>query len=388
MFLGYPQAFGIFQAYYTAHFDLEGSTNSLATIGTSLTGIMYLMQPIIFTLLTRYPRMRRFCGPAGLCIAVLALVLSSFATSVWQLILTQGVLCAIGSGMLFAPTTLYLDEWFVTRKGMAYGVMWTGKNVAGVVMPFIMSALLDKYGPSTTLKAWAVSLSLMTAPLLFFLKPRVPLSAISSGRRSICWDFLNHSTFWVLQAGNIIQSFGYFLPSTYLATYASTIGLSTTAGTVLIAVFNCASIPGGMIIGSLGDHYSASTVVLISSVGSAIGVFIFWGLSGQLALLLIFAIVYGFFAGGFSSTWSGVLKEVKGGDERIETGVVLGLLLGGRGIGNTISGPISGALLEGGWGAGKNIGYDTVYGPIIVFTGVTSLLGGWGWIWKTGKQLV
>jgi len=86
------------------------------------------MMPITFTLLTRYPRVRRFTGPVGLAITVSSLVLSSFATKVWQLILSQGVLCAIGSGLLFSPTTLYLDEWFIARKGMAYGVMWAKRG--------------------------------------------------------------------------------------------------------------------------------------------------------------------------------------------------------------------------------------------------------------------
>lgn len=88
---------------------------------------MYLMMPLTFTLLTKNPRLRPYCEPLGLFITVASLIMSSYATKVWQLIASQGVLCAIGSGLLFSPTTLYLDEWFIARKGMAYGVMWAGK---------------------------------------------------------------------------------------------------------------------------------------------------------------------------------------------------------------------------------------------------------------------
>lgn len=35
-----------------------------------------------------------------------------------------GVGYAIGAGLAYAPTILFLDEWFVVRKGFAYGVMW------------------------------------------------------------------------------------------------------------------------------------------------------------------------------------------------------------------------------------------------------------------------
>lgn len=380
-------AFGVFQEYYTTHGGLEGSQGAIASIGTSLTGIMYLMMPLVFTTLTRYPRLRPYCGPLGLAITIGSLILSSFATKVWQLIASQGVLCAIGSGLLFSPTTLYLDEWFIRRKGMAVGTMWAGKSAAGVVMPFIMSSLLNSYGTRITLQSWAVALFILTAPLLFFLKPRIPLSN-SATARPVSWKFLHHSTFWMLQLGNIVQSFGYFLPNTYLASYAHAIGLSDIAGTVLIAIFNFASVPGALLIGMLGDRFAATTVILISSVGSAIAVFLFWGLSAHITLLTVFTLVYGFFAGGFSSTWPGILQELKRQDEGVDTGLVFGLLLGGRGIGNVISGPVSAALLQDAWSVTGKFGYCTEYGPMILFTGLTALLGGWGWIWKMWRAVI
>jgi MFS family permease len=298
------------------------------------------------------------------------------------------VLCAIGSGLLFSPTTLYLDEWFSARKGMAYGIMWAGKNIAGVILPFVMQSLLASYGPRTALRVWAIALLILTAPLLFFLKPRIPITASSiSARRPLSWNFLQATTFWMLQLGNIIQSFGYFLPSTYLASYAHDLGLTDLTGTILIASFNFASLPGGIVIGMLGDHLAPTTVILISSLGSAIGVFLFWGLSNHIAILTIFTIIYGFFAGGFSSTWPGILQELKRENESVDTGLILGLLLGGRGIGNVVSGPISAALLEDAWSTSGRWGYSTEYGPVILFTGVTALLGGWGWIWKTWRQI-
>lgn len=123
---------------------------------TVVQGIMYLISPFTFALLTRWPRLRRWCGPMGLVLAAIGFLLSSFATKVWQLIVTQGVLSALGCGLLFTPTTLYLDEWFVRRKGLAYGVMWAGKSMTGAGLPFAMEASLRRFGPATTLRAWSV----------------------------------------------------------------------------------------------------------------------------------------------------------------------------------------------------------------------------------------
>lgn len=134
---------------------------------TQFQGIMYLSSPITFTILTRWPRLRPWFGPIGLLITAIGFMTSSFATKVWQLIVTQGVLSAIGCGLLFTPTTLYLDEWFVKRKGLAYGIMWAGKSITGVAMPFIMDASLRKFGPARTLQGWSVATVLFRPHLSF-----------------------------------------------------------------------------------------------------------------------------------------------------------------------------------------------------------------------------
>lgn len=123
----------------------------------SLKGLLYLLSPVIFTLLTRYPRLQYYCAPLGLVITVLGSLLSSFSVQVWHLIATQGVMCAIGNGLLFSPSSLYLDQWFLRRKGLAIGIMWAAKSITGVVLPFIASACLNKFGSSTTLRAWTVT---------------------------------------------------------------------------------------------------------------------------------------------------------------------------------------------------------------------------------------
>lgn len=352
---------------------------------------MYLMMPLTSGLLIKYPHMRRLCGPFGLVITLASLVSSAYATSVAALIATQGVLYALGCGLLFSPTSLYLDEWFIERKGLAYGVMWAAKSLVGVVTPFLMTALLDRYGLRPTLLAWAVASAVMTLPLLVLLKPREAGPNNRSGRPALSFSFMRHTVFWMLQAGNIVQSFGYLMPSTYLASYAASLGLPHLTGPVLLAVFSLASVPGSLVHGLLGDRLAATTVILISSAGSAAAVFLLWGMARHVAVLALFSVAYGFFAGGFSATWSGILHEMRRrhGDDGSDTAMVFGMLMGGRGVGFVLSGPVSGVLLGaggGGWGGGDVSSYKSEYGPMIICTGLTAVLGAWGWLWTLGKQ--
>lgn len=72
---------------------------------------------------------------------------------------------------------------------------------------------------------------------------------------------------------------------------------------------------------------------------------------------------------------------MKKADDRAEAGLIFGLLAAGRGIGSVVSGPLSEALLsERPWAGDAILGYGTGYGALIVFTGVSAMLGGMGWV--------
>lgn len=340
---------------------------------------MYLGAPFTFAVLQRYPTRRRHCSILGLSIITFALIISSFSTRVWHLILTQGVLYAIGGTMLYTPAIIFLDEWFIARKGFAFGVMWAGSGVSGVCIPFVMNWGLNRYSFSTMLRAWAIILVLLSGPLLYFVRPRLPVSASTHPRR-LNFSFLKTSAFWILQTGNILESLGFFIPNIYLPTYARSLGLSSVAGTVIVSLFNTTSVFGQVILGSLIDRLHVTTVVLISAIGATSSVFLLWGFSASFPLLCIFSLVYGLFAGGFTSTYTGIIREVKKADDRAEAGLVFGFIAAGRGVGSVVSGPLSEVLLSKRPWVGEAVaGYGSGYGGLIVFTGVSAMLSGVSW---------
>lgn len=87
---------------------------------------MYLGSPICFLAMQRWSFVRKWSMTVGLVLLLLAMVASSFATAVWHLIVTQGCLYAIGGSLVYSPVIRFVDEWFVSRKGLAFGVMWVG----------------------------------------------------------------------------------------------------------------------------------------------------------------------------------------------------------------------------------------------------------------------
>lgn len=105
--------------------------------------------------LQRWPLHRRKFSALGLLLMT-SLVGASFATRVDHLVWTQGFLYGVGGSLLYSPFIFYLDEWFVKRKGLAYGVAWAGTSFGGSVIPLLMEWGLQNYGFQLTLRAWAL----------------------------------------------------------------------------------------------------------------------------------------------------------------------------------------------------------------------------------------
>ncbi|KAF7557281.1 hypothetical protein G7Z17_g778 [Cylindrodendrum hubeiense] len=348
---GFPFAFGVFQDYYSTHEPFSGSSQ-IAVIGTC-------------------------------------------AMNTTHLIVTQGVVYAIGGSISYCPCILYMDEWFVKRKGFAYGIMWSGTGLAGFALPLLFEALLGRYGFRTTLRVWSLALFILTLPLAYFIKPRLPYS-VSRNVNPLKLSFTFSRTFMLHQSANICQSLGFFMPSIYLPSYArAALGASTVKSALTVLLVNVASVFGCVAMGLLTDKIDVTTCFMLSAVGAGVSTFFVWGFSSSLPVLYMFCIVYGFFAGSYTTAWPGIMRQITSGQdsrsENTRTGsgssfdpaMVMGMLSAGRGIGNLVSGPLSAVLLRGmPWQGQAAGGYGTGYGTLIVFTGTTALAGGATYLWR------
>ncbi|TDZ37130.1 MFS transporter asaE [Colletotrichum spinosum] len=394
---GFPFAFGVFQNHYSTNPPFEGKPN-IAVIGTCEMGIMYLSGPLVIGLLRLFPRQSRYAPILGLLIMCTALAVSSFSQTVAHLVVSQGVLYAVGGAVAYCPCILYIDQWFVRRKGLAYGIMWSGTGLAGVVLPLLMEHLLGTLGFRATLRLWSGLLFALTAPLAYFVKPRLPAGhhhhhqsgspAPLHARPFSNLRFVLGRPFALHQAANVVEALGFFLPGIYLPSYAQrALHASAFPSALTILLVNVASVFGCVAMGCLVDRFSPSSCLAVASAGAALATLLIWGFSSNLAVLYLFCVVYGLFAGAYTSAWPGVMKVVaeheRARERGVDPGMVFGMLAAGRGIGNVISGPLSESLIrKSPWQGEAAHGYGSGYGTLIVFTGVTALLGGASFLWK------
>ncbi|KAJ5817863.1 Major facilitator superfamily domain general substrate transporter [Penicillium robsamsonii] len=384
---GFAFTYGVFQAYYSDIPQFKDSGN-IAVVGTCAMGIMYLDIPLVFAAYRQWPRYQRLGCGLGVLMMCAALGLSSLATNTNHLIISQGIFYAIGGSIAYAPCILLMEEWFDRRKGLAFGVMWAGTGLGGAVLPIVIEQLLGKYGFRITLRGFAVVLFVLTGPLVYFVKPRVPIPASRPSPPAPSFRFLFTSTFALFQVCNTIEALGFFLPSLYLPTYAGMLGASTSLQALTVILFNSASVAGCVIMGAIIDKFDVTICILVNTIASTLAVFLIWGFSMSLAPLYVFSIIYGLSAGSYTSTWPGIMREVVNKKPSAESSMVFASLAAGRGIGNLVSGPLSEALVKGmPWEGNVGWGYGSGYGTLIVFTGVTGVVGGGSYLARSMKWL-
>ncbi|EME86452.1 uncharacterized protein MYCFIDRAFT_181959 [Pseudocercospora fijiensis CIRAD86] len=362
---------------------------------------MYLMMPILFTLLDRgrWSVFRRSVAITGILLSTIAFLLSSFSTQLWHLIILQGVLAALGNTMLYSPTTLYLDEHFKAGRATAYGAILSSKNIVGTACPLLFSTLLNRVGFRWSLRIWSL-IVLTTGIIGIGVMPRQSsTSAVRRSPQKVPWSFLKHKTFYIYSIANVTFSAGYGTPQTYLSSYArDTLHLSRISSALMITLFNIPGIISCVGFGLLSDRAGISATVntLISAAGTSLTALLLWGLASNRieAVLVLFALCCGFFAGGYSSTWGGWIKEFEKEaaehNEALNTGMLYGMLNGARGVGYVVSGLADVELLRAGpVQDSRRWGYGTEYGSLIVFTGLSAIVGGWSVVfrgWSKAKR--
>lgn len=90
---------------------------------------MYTIGVLLYPAYKQWPNFATRSKWVGVPLMAVGLISASFASSVKYMALTQGVLYALGGSAVYYPSLALLDEWFIRRKGFAYGVMWVSGAV-------------------------------------------------------------------------------------------------------------------------------------------------------------------------------------------------------------------------------------------------------------------
>ncbi|GAA6046550.1 hypothetical protein NBRC10513_001456 [Rhodotorula toruloides] len=397
---GLPSSYGVFLDYYQRE-GINGrhaGSSLLPLVGTVASGFIYLLGPPISILLNPRPRRRLHVIRLGAVLCSLSLLLSSSARESWQLLLTQGLLYSIGGSMAYYSTFYFLQEWFVERRGFANGVCFAGTAAGGLVLPFILNALLERYGAALTLRALAVSTFILLGAAVPLVRPRLPLPPKNFSQKLKKEDDLDEAELadqvaerpvvqrermtlkkmaknlklWVFLSVKPSATSSRSCTCRRMRQYS--LGLSGSEGSALLACVNGACVLSRVAMGILSDKHSPHRLGLATMLASSIAVLVLWGLaSTSLVPLLVFSIVMGLASGGWTSMYSAIINSVVRDDPSLASHLFSTLSFT-RGLGAVLCAPISSALISHPFaGASKHTAYGAAngrFGGIVLFAGL------------------
>jgi predicted MFS family arabinose efflux permease len=205
---------------------------------------------------------------SGLLILVLGSALTPFVSSQLGLILTLGLLTAIGSGACSFSVLLgaVAQRMPATSRGTASGIINAGSSFGQFVFAPIIGKLIQWVGWMSTMWAMA-AVALLAIPLLNRLTndTHAPAAAPTpeGGLKKAVADALRNPSYLLLHLGFFTCGFHIAFLVTHLPTEVGLCGLSPTVASWSLALIGLANIVGSLFAGSCINLYRSKYVLAV-----------------------------------------------------------------------------------------------------------------------------
>ncbi|KAI8069173.1 major facilitator superfamily domain-containing protein [Gongronella butleri] len=358
---GTATSWGVMQDYYEKIFG-ESQTLNLSFVGTIALICINVSAPlaqIIASLLGT-----RIAMAIGTICVTMGLITAGWATQIWHLYLSQGVLFGFGASIMYCSIMSIAPLWFNKRRGLALGVVTSGSGIGGLVLPFLMTAVNAKLGPGWTYRILGFVCFGCDVLATILVKPRVPVPRQRKKLSDIIQlEVLKNVNMMLFTVGSLVALFGYFIPYFFLPSYATYKNMDSTQGAALVAVSSACNFVGRILAGFTADYMGQlNTNILFTALGGLSSLLI-WTFADSYGVLMAYSAIFGIFCGSYFALLSPILTQIVG-FKKFPT--ALSILL----IGNAISvfGPNIASAIESSVSSPPYFSYK-------MFSGAAYLLG-------------
>ncbi|KAL1921086.1 uncharacterized protein VTP21DRAFT_11721 [Calcarisporiella thermophila] len=361
---------GIYQELYLNHiYQGQISTLAISFVGSITTACLFGLGPVV----NLFVRLIGFRSTMliGSFVAPTALLLASWASQIWHVFLTQGILFGIGISLAYFPAITIPSKWFSKRRGLAIGISMSGGGIGGLVLTPIARSVLERLGYAWSLRVLAFIGYLIMPCATLVLRDWHPPNTHSAAhanrhghrkRKFLDWEILNVNVRLMFVIGFFI-TFGYAAPFFMLAQYARFIGVDASLAATLIGVMSGINSLARIGLGMSADYLGRINVFLVCTLAGGLSTMIVWPLAKSLNILILFVVLYGIFGGGFISLFPVVCAELVPIQHLHD---VFGFIFFATTFGSLLGPPLAGLILDA-----QN---RTTFVPLAEFTGALSVL--------------
>ncbi|KAI8378769.1 major facilitator superfamily domain-containing protein [Choanephora cucurbitarum] len=307
----------------------------------------------------------------GTVLCTAALILASFATQVWQIFLTQGVLFGLGASFVSLPCIGAPQQWFSTKRGLAIGLAMSGSGIGGLVVANISMAVIKSLGYRWALRVDGIIVFVLLSISSFLVRPFGDVRKTGGGRKLFNWYLFKNPMFVAMFLHGLITTFGYMTPFFLLPSHANALQLDPWVGTNLSAIMSAVNAVARVFTGYMGDKLGRFNSLFLCTFFCGVCCLAIWINVHNEATLWVFAVLYGFFGGGYVALFPTVQPQIVGLEH---IGPAIGLLYTTNIFGYLFGTPIASALI--------NLSSPPSYVNGAIWAGVTIIIGSFfaGWV--------
>ncbi|KAI0040035.1 MFS general substrate transporter [Auriscalpium vulgare] len=354
---GYTYSFGIYQDFYTR--SHAASATRVSWIGSTQLFLLIAMG-LPAGKLHDLGHFRVVVGVGSLLFTFsLFMVSLAHPDKYYELFLSQGIGMGIGAGLVYIPVLAVQSDHWGPRRTLAMGVASSGLPVGGTFFPIMLNQLLHhgvSYAWSVRASAFLALGMLLAANALMTSYPRPPPTKSQQQPAGIK-ALLTDAPYMFVAIGGLFMNWGVYFPYFYLQLYTILHGMDPTFAFYTLTILNGAAIPGRILPNLLAQRYGPMNVFTASAFLCAILAWAFFG-AKSVAGVVVFAVIYGFFAGAWFSLLSPVFSNMSKSER--ELGVRMGLAFALSSVAALTGTPIDGKLLGSTFPWSKPIAFSAV----------------------------
>ena len=294
------------------------------------------------------------------------------------------VIIGIGlAGSIQIPVSVFINGWFIKKKGVAMGLTMVGSGVGGAVLSQVIVRIIMDAGWQYAWKTVGIVTIAITIPLVLIFITKDPhlkgmikygendaeeivaaeenkASTIAGNEREMKVIFKSPE-FWLLFIGLTLLTLPMVAVKAHMVAFMTDLGYSQQLAANILTITVLAVIPGKPVTGWVFDRLGSRWATAICGLCMTIGVFLLAGIPAGFIFAILFGAIYGF-GSAFSSVGTPLcLRNVARTHKNFAT--LLSILIIGPSIAGSIGATIIGAI------------YDSVGSYVMAFVACAIVIG-------------
>ncbi|OMJ07815.1 Riboflavin transporter MCH5 [Smittium culicis] len=299
----------------------------------------------------------------GALTSTLGLALAALSNTIWQLVLTQGVIYGFGSSLLINLSLTMASLWLVKHKSLGLGIVSSGSGFGGLILAPTMRKTLPVLGIHWTFGVLAIINFVPAMFCVFLFKKR---GEFNPPRTLISFSLFKRPFTLFVCICAFLNQFGTSLIVLYFPATITDIGQSRSTASNTVLIYSALGGVGRIVANIMSKKWGNNNTLIFSAFGSAALIFGLWLPTRLFSVYLVFISFFGLLYPMAFPLMAALVSNNYKKDEILQAN---GLMFFAYGLSTLAGVPVMGLLFD-------KLGHRTSYVPVIISGGIVYFVNG------------